>query len=40
MSALRDLARAALHRNGWTNTASGRRAHTHPEAALTLHGIP
>jgi predicted transposase YbfD/YdcC len=40
MSVLRDLARAALHRNGWTNTASGRRAHTHPEAALTLHGIP
>ncbi len=28
MSALRDLARATLHRNGWTNTASGRRAHT------------
>jgi predicted transposase YbfD/YdcC len=40
MSVLRDLARATLHRTGRTNTASGRRAHTHPEAALTLHGIP
>jgi predicted transposase YbfD/YdcC len=40
MTVPRDLARAALHRTGWTNTASGRRAHTHPEAALTLHGIP
>lgn len=40
MSVLRDLARASIHRNGWTNTVSGRRAHTHPEAALTLHGIP
>lgn len=37
---MRILARAALYRNGWTNTASGRRAHTCPEAALTLHGIP
>lgn len=40
MSALRDLARATLHRSGWTNTADGRRAHTHPETARTLHGIP
>lgn len=40
MSALRDLARGALHRAGWANIASGRRAHTQPEAILTLHGIP
>lgn len=40
MSALRDLARATLHRAGWANIASGRRAHTHPAATLTLHGIP
>ncbi|MGY4907819.1 ISAs1 family transposase [Streptomyces sp. 900116325] len=40
MSAIRDLARATLHRAGWTNTASGRRAHTHPDTVLTLHGIP
>ncbi|WTK18290.1 ISAs1 family transposase (plasmid) [Streptomyces sp. NBC_01525] len=40
MSALRDLARATLHRSGWANIASGRRAHTHPAATLTLHGIP
>ncbi|MFD4977762.1 ISAs1 family transposase [Streptomyces sp. NPDC058424] len=39
LSALRDLARAALHRAGWANIASGRRAHTQPAAALTLHGI-
>ncbi|MFJ2078935.1 ISAs1 family transposase [Streptomyces anulatus] len=40
MSALRDLARATLRRSGWANIASGRRAHTHPAATLTLHGIP
>ncbi|MCX5323839.1 ISAs1 family transposase [Streptomyces sp. NBC_00120] len=40
MSALRDLARATLHRSGWANIASGRRAHTHAAATLTLHGIP
>ncbi|MFB7328325.1 transposase family protein [Streptomyces sp. NPDC056190] len=40
VSDLRDLARATLHRSGWANIASGRRAHTHPAAALTLHGIP
>ncbi|MFE2710121.1 ISAs1 family transposase [Streptomyces mirabilis] len=40
MSVFRDLARAGLHRAGWTNIASGRRAHTRPEAVLTLHGIP
>ncbi|MFF8917801.1 ISAs1 family transposase, partial [Streptomyces sp. NPDC015032] len=40
MSALRDLARATLHRSGWANIASGRRAHTHPSATLALHGIP
>jgi predicted transposase YbfD/YdcC len=40
MSALRDLTRAALDRAGWTNIASGRRAHTRPDTALNLHGIP
>ncbi|WP_406735471.1 MULTISPECIES: ISAs1 family transposase [unclassified Streptomyces] len=40
VSVFRDLARAALHRAGWANIASGRRAHTRPEAILTLHGIP
>lgn len=40
MTTLRDLARATLHRAGWTNIASGRRAHTQPETALVLHGIP
>ncbi|MGP4011761.1 hypothetical protein [Streptomyces sp. 4N124] len=40
MSTLRDLACAALHRGGWANIASGRRAQTAPETALTLHGIP
>ncbi|WUG05443.1 hypothetical protein OG803_38550 (plasmid) [Streptomyces sp. NBC_00467] len=40
MSVIRDLARAALHRTGWANIASGRRAHTAPAAILTLHGIP
>ena len=40
MSTLRDLIRTALDRAGWTNIASGRRAHTHPDAALNLHGIP
>ncbi|MET8327155.1 hypothetical protein [Streptomyces sp. NPDC005181] len=40
MSTLRDLARATLHRAGWTNIASGRRAHTQPGTALALHGIP
>ncbi|MFE6760253.1 ISAs1 family transposase [Streptomyces sp. NPDC057684] len=40
MSVLRDLARATLHRSGWANIASGRRAHAHPAATLTLHGIP
>ncbi|PPS69947.1 hypothetical protein BV882_26850 [Streptomyces sp. 46] len=33
MSTLRDLARGALHRAGWANIASGRRAHTAPETA-------
>ncbi|MET9774617.1 ISAs1 family transposase [Streptomyces sp. NPDC006367] len=40
MSALRDLTRTALDRAGWTDIASGRRAHTRPDAALSLHGIP
>nr|WP_257217346.1 MULTISPECIES: hypothetical protein [Streptomyces] len=40
MSALRDLVRATLHRAGWANIASGRRAHTRPDTALALHGIP
>ncbi|MFF3584076.1 hypothetical protein [Streptomyces mirabilis] len=40
MSALCHLARATLHRAGWANIASGRRAHTQPEAVLTLYGIP
>ncbi|WP_329224198.1 hypothetical protein OG352_24450 [Streptomyces sp. NBC_01485] len=40
MSALRDLTRTALDRAGWTNIASGRRAHTSPHATLNLHGIP
>ncbi|TWG02830.1 DDE family transposase [Streptomyces brevispora] len=40
VSVFRDLARAALHPAGWANIASGRRAHTRPEAILTLHGIP
>jgi predicted transposase YbfD/YdcC len=40
MSALRDLARGALHRAGRANIASGRRAHTQPEAILALYGIP
>ncbi|MFI2008692.1 transposase [Streptomyces jumonjinensis] len=40
VSVLRNLARATLHRSGWANIASGRRAHTHPTTALTLHGIP
>ncbi|MFH8775798.1 transposase [Streptomyces sp. NPDC017958] len=39
MTALRDLARATLHRAGWTNIASARPAHSHPEAVLALHGI-
>lgn len=40
MNSLRDLARASLHRAGWANIASGRRAHNQPEAVLALHGIP
>jgi hypothetical protein len=40
VSVFRDLARAALHRACWANIASGRRAHTRPEAVLTLHGTP
>ncbi|MFH8470839.1 hypothetical protein [Streptomyces sp. NPDC017991] len=40
MSSLRDLAQATLHRAGWANVASARRAHTRPEDILTLHGIP
>jgi predicted transposase YbfD/YdcC len=40
MTALRDLAPATLHRAGWTNIASARRAHSHPEVVLALHGIP
>ncbi|MEU1376891.1 hypothetical protein ABZ442_24990 [Streptomyces triculaminicus] len=39
MGALRDLARTTLHRNGWANVASGRHAHAHREAVLTLYGI-
>ena len=34
MSALRNLARAALHRAVWVNIGSGRRAHTQPAAVL------
>lgn len=40
MTALRDLARATLHRVGWANIASARRAHTQPATVLALHGIP
>ncbi|MFJ9821770.1 hypothetical protein ACIRU3_42320 [Streptomyces sp. NPDC101151] len=40
MSCLRDPARATLHQAGRASIASGRRAHTQPEAVLTLHGIP
>ncbi|MFE2519046.1 ISAs1 family transposase [Streptomyces mirabilis] len=40
MSSLRDLTRATLHRAGWANIASGRRAHTQFETVLTFHGIP
>ncbi|WP_052189954.1 ISAs1 family transposase [Streptomyces sp. NRRL S-1824] len=40
MTALRDLVRSAVRLAAWANTASGRRAHTRPETALTIHGIP
>ncbi|MFE2611732.1 hypothetical protein ACFXI6_49180 [Streptomyces mirabilis] len=40
MSALRDLTRTTLDRADWTNIASGRRAHTRPDATLSVHGIP
>ena len=40
MTAIRDIARGTLRLAGWANTASGRRAHTDPESALNLHGIP
>jgi predicted transposase YbfD/YdcC len=40
MTAIRDIVRSTLKLAGWANTASGRRAHTTPKNALTLHGIP
>ncbi|WP_408057554.1 hypothetical protein [Streptomyces chiangmaiensis] len=40
MAALRDIVRGTLRLAGWANTASGRRAHTAPASAHTLHGIP
>jgi len=40
MAALRDIIRGTFRLTGWANTASARRAHTTPTAALTLHGIP
>jgi hypothetical protein len=40
MACLRDIIRAAFRLTGWANTASARRAHATPTAALTLHGIP
>ncbi|MFG1886212.1 ISAs1 family transposase [Micromonospora sp. NPDC049102] len=40
MAALRDIVRSTIRLAGWANTASARRAHTIPDAALTLHGIP
>jgi predicted transposase YbfD/YdcC len=40
LAALRDIVRSTLRKAGWANTASARRAHTDPETALSLHGIP
>ncbi|MFF4879399.1 ISAs1 family transposase [Micromonospora sp. NPDC000668] len=40
MAALRDIVRGTIRLAGWANTASARRAHTNPAAALALHGIP
>ncbi len=40
LAVVRDIVRATLRLRGWANTAAGRRAHTYPETALTLHGIP
>jgi predicted transposase YbfD/YdcC len=40
LAALRDIVRSTLRKAGWVNTASARRAHTDPETALRLHGIP
>jgi predicted transposase YbfD/YdcC len=40
MAALRDIVRGALRLTGYDNTATGRRAHTAPANALTLHEIP
>jgi hypothetical protein len=40
MTAIRDIVRGALRLAGWANTVSSRRAHTDPENALNLHGIP
>lgn len=40
MATLRDIIRGAFRLAGWANTASARRAHTTPTAALTLYGIP
>jgi predicted transposase YbfD/YdcC len=40
LAVLRDIVRSALRKAGWANTASARRAHTDPETALRLHGIP
>jgi predicted transposase YbfD/YdcC len=39
-AAPRDIVRATLRLAGRANTASGRRAHTAPAAALSLHDIP
>jgi predicted transposase YbfD/YdcC len=40
MAVLRDIVRGAFRLAGWANTASARRAHTTPAAALSLYGIP
>ncbi|NHW87282.1 transposase, partial [Escherichia coli] len=40
MATLRDITRGTFRLTGWINTASARRAHTTPTAALNLHGIP
>jgi hypothetical protein len=40
MTAIRDIIRSTLTLAGWANTASGRHAHTKPNNALILHGIP
>jgi predicted transposase YbfD/YdcC len=39
LASIRDLIRGALHLAGHANIASGRRAHTNPDQALTLYQI-